>query len=253
MLTLFLFTIVLQISPSAHAKQPVIQENEKPTVTDTRQQSVTNKPSDPSTVGHSDGAQKPPEETNPGQAPPNERIYKVNVVSQPNQPRDPWFIASVIASLLLVVAAGGTLVILWRQTNEISKQVTSLMNSERAWIMVDVDTLVANDPLHRRGAIVINKNSDGIETTNVRFHFNCRNQGRSPAWIIEKRIKLWVFEANKIPENPPFFVLGANSFQDDLVSMIAGKEFPCIAEVECTGQIQDRQVTCSPKFSPAKS
>lgn len=156
----------LQASPSVQPIKPIIQNSERTAVSDKPQNTEKNKESSPLAVGHPLGAEQAPRKEQTEKAEAETGVYKVEIVSQPNQPHDPWFIASVLINVLLVLAAGGTLLVLWRQTNKLGEQVKqmikagvqtdsliretgksaeaallnvrALVNAERAWIDVDV-------------------------------------------------------------------------------------------------------------------
>lgn len=80
---------------------------------------------------------------------------------------------------------------------DIREQTRALINSERSWIMVDVGHVPA------MGGVVDGQSSEwGVraESTGFRARIFCRNDGKAPAWITEKRAGLDIVES--IPESP---------------------------------------------------
>jgi hypothetical protein len=77
-------------------------------------------------------------------------------------------------------------------------QANALINSERAWVMVDVewDTHKWAD----REAHVLEGSGTGGDTTGIYVVLTCRNEGRSPAWIEEKRARFQIVDA--LPDTP---------------------------------------------------
>ncbi len=84
------------------------------------------------------------------------------------------------------------------QLNVSQAQAEALINSERAWVMADVewDTSKWAD----RKAHVIEGSGTGGDSTGIYVVLTCRNEGRSPAWIEEKRAKFEIVEV--LPEKP---------------------------------------------------
>ncbi len=74
----------------------------------------------------------------------------------------------------------------------------ALINSERAWVMAELEW--ANDRPGNFGW----GSGGGFEgaTTWARLSLNCSNEGKTPAWIIQKRVRIEIVEA--IPPKPQF-------------------------------------------------
>lgn len=72
----------------------------------------------------------------------------------------------------------------------------AFVNSERAWIMVDLQPTAGDGPHIRR----LEHSSGGTRTTGVQLSVVCRNEGRLPAWIAEKRVCAKFVES--IPTEP---------------------------------------------------
>jgi len=85
------------------------------------------------------------------------------------------------------------------QLNVSQAQADALINSERAWVMADVewDTSKWSD---RGKGHVIEGSGTGGDTTGIYVVLTCRNEGRSPAWIEEKRARFQIVDA--LPDNP---------------------------------------------------
>jgi hypothetical protein len=80
---------------------------------------------------------------------------------------------------------------------DIREQTPVLIDSERSWIMVDVGHVPA------MGGIVDGQGSEwGVrsESTGFRARIVCRNDGKAPAWITEKRAGLDIVES--VQESP---------------------------------------------------
>ncbi len=77
-------------------------------------------------------------------------------------------------------------------------QANALINSERAWVMVDVkwDT----DKWADSKAHVVEGSGTGGDTTGIYVALSCRNEGRSPAWIEEERARFQIVDA--LPDTP---------------------------------------------------
>ncbi len=86
------------------------------------------------------------------------------------------------------------------QLNVSQAQADALVNSERAWVMVDVewDTAKWAD----RKAHVLEGSGTGGDTTGIYIVLTCRNEGRSPAWIEEKRARFQIVDV--LPPKPDF-------------------------------------------------
>jgi hypothetical protein len=83
---------------------------------------------------------------------------------------------------------------------DIKDQTRALINSERAWIMVEVDRVPG------MGGIIDGSRSEmGVgpvhtENTAFRARIVCKNDGKTPAWITEKWAGLDIIDS--LPESP---------------------------------------------------
>ncbi len=83
---------------------------------------------------------------------------------------------------------------------DIREQTGALINSERAWIMVDVDRVPGVGGLTDLQGIEMGVGPVRTEGTGFRARIVCRNDGKTPAWITEKRAGLDILDS--IPESP---------------------------------------------------
>jgi hypothetical protein len=78
-------------------------------------------------------------------------------------------------------------------------QADALTNSERAWVMVDVRW-------HAGAGKIIDGQSviDGVVRNQVNANVDCfiHNNGRSPAWLTEKRIGIAIVDGEHFPSAP---------------------------------------------------
>src|SRR2546427_5101677 len=79
------------------------------------------------------------------------------------------------------------------QLSATKAQADALMNSERAWVMADVewDTDKGAD---RKAHVLVEGSGTGGDTTGIYVVLTCRNEGRSPAWIEEKRARFQIVD-----------------------------------------------------------
>ena len=83
---------------------------------------------------------------------------------------------------------------------DIREQTGALINSERAWIMVDVDRVPGMGGLMDGHGSEMGVGPVRTESTGFRARITYRNDGKTPAWITEKRAGLDILDS--IPENP---------------------------------------------------
>jgi hypothetical protein len=83
----------------------------------------------------------------------------------------------------------------------------ALINSERAWIMVDVK---------KHGPQGILQGSSRYGAGPVRQHasitisYSCRNEGKTPAWIVERRVRFLILDSEELLPNDPDLNLEIN-------------------------------------------
>jgi hypothetical protein len=84
-----------------------------------------------------------------------------------------------------------------RSANAAKDAADAVMNSERAWLIVDLSWKDG-----RRQGIIGESISFGVQTWSVFVVVTSRNFGRTPAWITERRIGV-LSSREPIPQNPP--------------------------------------------------
>jgi hypothetical protein len=74
------------------------------------------------------------------------------------------------------------------------KSAEALVSAERAWVMVEIHWT------DQRGGLLRSESSDGTIRTGAFVNLICRNQGRTPAWIVERHIRVEV--TNSVAPKP---------------------------------------------------
>lgn len=111
----------------------------------------------------------------------------------------------VLCTALLVLLGGFQVFYLWR-TVIVARDAAvaarasadALINSERAWIMVDIEH--HNDKWADRKVHMLEGSGWGGNTTSFFGVLVCRNEGKSPAWVDEKRAKFEIVDS--LPDTP---------------------------------------------------
>jgi hypothetical protein len=147
-------------------------------------------------------------------------------------PNDTWYMAYVTATVALVfVGAGGVIAALWTLAT-IRRQTNWLSSSERAWVMAELQWPA------RLGHIVEGASSTGESSTNIEIMLLSRNEGKTPAWIMEKYVRCEI--ASAIPDAPrPYpppreqdlHILGPEPLG-------VGKESSLTGQVQCNGLLR---------------
>jgi hypothetical protein len=113
------------------------------------------------------------------------------MLALPNLTPDTWALGAVG----LLQAA-----ILYCTIRAIKRQTASVENSERAWVMKEIEwdrEKWADGEAH----VLEGDGSEG-KSTGIWITLVCKNEGKSPAWIYEKRMKFEVVKA--LDERPNF-------------------------------------------------
>jgi len=92
----------------------------------------------------------------------------------------------LIASIFAALIAAGALIALYYQTKAANRTAKYVMNADRAWLMVDVDSVPGMGAAY--GSEMVN--GVHVANTSVRIRIQCRNDGKTPAWITEIRARL---------------------------------------------------------------
>jgi hypothetical protein len=118
-LLLFLAAIALgiQTSPATHPEKPVVKNGDRKLKEQKAENHATGK--DSPAVASGTDKDNPTSQTKEKNSQPNpdDRVYSVNVVSQPESRRDPWFVAYVVFTGVSVLVGLSTLGLLYRQTS----------------------------------------------------------------------------------------------------------------------------------------
>jgi len=101
-----------------------------------------------------------------------------------------------------------------KAANAASDNALAVINAERAWIVVDLELKPGTGTVHTNGPTK-------AQTISVSVLLNCRNEGKTMAWIIEKWADATAFTV--VRENPDF---GDKDkiFQHAIQSLPAGKK-----------------------------
>jgi hypothetical protein len=97
-----------------------------------------------------------------------------------NSIKDRWDKSLVFLTGAIIIVGIFQIFYLWKTVNATSKNADALINSERTWVLVDVEIAPSCG--------VIKHNSREITSTDVTVSIKCSNEGKSPAWITEKRV-----------------------------------------------------------------
>jgi hypothetical protein len=100
--------------------------------------------------------------------------------------------ALVVVGVVGTVAALLTLGTINDQTKAVRASTDALINSERAWIVVEVEPLAGLGGIHEGEELI----HDIItRTTSYTVTITCRNDGKTTAWITEKRVCIDVVDS----------------------------------------------------------
>jgi hypothetical protein len=135
----------LQASSPVQPVKPVVQNGEKSAVTDSPKTGKSQKPAPPITIGRPASTPQTQPQTQAGETPLDNRVYKIEVVAQPKPPYDPLPIVSIVINGIIALAAFGTLCVLWKQTkateiaafaarDSAEHQRKAMIFDQRAWV-----------------------------------------------------------------------------------------------------------------------
>lgn len=152
--------------------------------------------------------------------------------------RDWYDVTTVIIAILAACIGIVSLYLLREQAKSTEKaaqaakdSADAVMNSERAWVLVEI-TGQNGKPRLIHGESV----NFGVRTWSVTVDISCSNQGRTPAWIVERRISL--LPHIQVPEKPPLD--SATLIATEPVTLLVGQPaFVTTQIVESKEQIPD--------------
>jgi hypothetical protein len=182
--------------------------------------------------------------------------------------RPPWWDVAWATWALVFVGLGGTIAAIWtlltirRQTTAIERQVhemqstsiqtdrlieeatkqsiaakksaEALINTERAWIMVEIEPVPG---ISRR---MVSQSSDGRSCTSVRIRFNYTNEGKTIAWIDEKLACFQILK--ELPKQPDFSALTMLDCVPEWVGIKGGGQLDHALQVEGQEDMEDISV-----------
>jgi hypothetical protein len=190
-----LAVLVVLLGTLSSGQQPVVNDSKKKTHGNVAQASQQNTvPSAATPSAFPAQSQTNPRKENNG-APPNDQVYKVNVVSQP---RDPVFVLYVVLTGFAVIAGVITAIAVWRQmkANEKTAEAArtsaqSVMVAERAWMI---------------GSPEFNNFTRAPAADEyVVYLASYKNVGKSPAILLEAGVSLkMVRRLENLPETPTY-------------------------------------------------
>jgi len=115
--------------------------------------------------------------------------------NRPHKP--PWWDVTWATWALVAVGIAGTLAAIYTLA-AIRRQTESLIRSERAWIMVDIEWVPGYGGIVRNSSL-----EDGVVVNYTTFPIRiiCKNEGNTPAWITEISAQSQIYEL--IHHQPP--------------------------------------------------
>ena len=126
----------------------------------------------------------------------------INKLPPVTMQKDRWDKLYIALTLFLVLVGGatfGAILVQAIQTKHAARaardSAEALKNAERAWVMIDIDWCIGRSEKERL------QTPDG-DLTNIVIALTSRNEGRTPAWISEKRACVVV--AKDLPAHPDF-------------------------------------------------
>jgi hypothetical protein len=121
------------------------------------------------------------------------------------------------------------------QAESLQSSVQSVVNTERAWIMAELDS-------HSYAGPVLGASQDpvkgAVQTTNVGIQLKCKNEGRTPGWIYEIRGHMEIVSTDKVLTEPPENLEGINGFVGPIGS---GGKIEGYVEFNCLGHLRRPQ------------
>jgi hypothetical protein len=131
---------------------------------------------------------------NPSNSTPPQPLEQQAVAKAKSAPisNGEWLIAVITA--VYVVITYLSFKAIKKQANIAQDTINALIAGQRAWVMVDIE-------FNPTGVVVTSMRGE-TQIHSIQVKMNYRNDGQTPAWITERRARLFVLTDNTIPEFP---------------------------------------------------
>jgi len=139
---------------------------------------------------------------------------------------------AILVDWAFVIVGLGAAIAAIRTLGAIKAQGEHTKNSERAWLMVDLEWA----PGFSSPQDTANESFEPF--TSVPFRLRCSNDGGTPCWIIEKRGCAQIVDS--VPAKPDLQKMHTMQFSPEPIK--SGKEsIPTDGAMECRGHLNDSQ------------
>jgi hypothetical protein len=189
-------------SPTIQPEKPVVKHSKENA---DGKKGQTAKQNDPSTAIAPSGLPTQPQpkpQTADGNTPPNDRVYKVDVVAQP---RDWLYTLYVALTGGAVIIGLITAIAIWRQmkANEVSAKAAqesaeAVMRGERAWLLTKTVQIPINPETDEPYDIDVTQSLRLTHAVHI-----VENFGKTPAIVIAQRVELQIGTVENMDENQP--------------------------------------------------
>jgi hypothetical protein len=199
-------------------EQPVVPNGKAKHHDDRTQAHVSSKETDPATTHADISTPKRHSEADEKQSPANDRIYKVDVVSQPTPRHDPLFITYLVITGMGVLVGVGTLFVVWRQRNVMLDQLQQMQASgKQTDQMIEQSRNTAGAALLNAQAVINSQRawlfpqikrvpySDGYTKAMGQFELCIENYGKTPAHLISvNHYSQILLRDDRLPASPDY-------------------------------------------------
>jgi hypothetical protein len=145
-----------------------------------------------------------------------------------NSVKDRWDKALVICTGLIVVIGISQIIFLWKTVVATSDNAKALINSERAWVMAEIQWNPQRKGIVEGTSITLDKT---VDETTVELCLICKNEGKTPAWIVEKRILFRITDS--LSSTPRFDVQPGDFFDLRPEPLGVGQPSKICTALEC--------------------
>jgi hypothetical protein len=209
-IVLFAFALLQQgPSPATRTSPSPEKANQEATDKDKKDTNSRGQTSNQSPPATERASSSKAADQNTGPATSKNEEQSVRVVSGPPitvTRSETEFVGLIATVVLALVGIGGiivaicTLKIVGRQTVAIEKQADAMINSERAWIMVEVEPVPGAGPIWDGETMTREVMDLRAGNTTFTARIICKNDGKAPAWITEKHACLDIVDS--LPKTP---------------------------------------------------